>query len=331
MNDKRLVIGIDIGGTNAVFGLVDESNEIKATRKLPTQKYSYAWEFVDAAAGAINDLSLIGGGISQIKAIGIGAPCGNYNAGTIEHAANIPWGKDIVPICQMLEERLDIPAAITNDAKAAALGEMKYGVAKGMRNFIEITLGTGVGSGIVANGSLIYGCDGFAGELGHTIIDFNNGRKCGCGRSGCLDMYCSSRGMVMTAAEMLKDNTHPSALRNIPPEKLTTLDIFHAAECGDKLAQDIFRRTGEILGKACANFATFLSPEAFVFFGGVAMAGDWLLKPAKETYDRYVLSLYRNKTKFLMSSLEGGKAAILGAAALAWEMGNKRENEWHYE
>lgn len=192
-----------------------------------------------------------------------------------------------------------------------------------MKDFIEITLGTGVGSGIVANGNLIYGSDGFAGELGHSIMFFDNGRKCGCGRSGCLDMYCSSRGVVMTAKEMLAEEGAQSSLANIPADKMTTLDIFNAAEAGDKLAQMVFRRTGEILGKACANFATFLSPEAFIFFGGVAKAGDWLLKPAKETYDKYVLSLYRGKAKFLTSTLENGTAAILGTAALAWQEADK--------
>ena len=224
-----------------------------------------------------------------------------------------------MPICLMLNEKTGIPVAITNDAKAAALGEMSHGAAMGMKDFIEITLGTGVGSGIVANGNLIYGSDGFAGELGHSIMFFDNGRKCGCGRSGCLDMYCSSRGVVMTAKEMLAEEGAQSSLANIPADKMTTLDIFNAAEAGDKLAQMVFRRTGEILGKACANFATFLSPEAFIFFGGVAKAGDWLLKPAKETYDKYVLSLYRGKAKFLTSTLENDTAAILGTAALAWQ------------
>lgn len=319
MKENKYVIGLDLGGTNAVFGLVDENYEIKATGSLLTQEYTLATAFVEDAAEVISELSSVAGGIENIKAIGIGAPCGNYNAGTIEHAANISWGKGVVPICQMLNKKTGIPVAITNDAKAAALGEMNHGAAMGMKDFIEITLGTGVGSGIVANGNLIYGSDGFAGELGHSIMFFDNGRKCGCGRSGCLDMYCSSRGVVMTAKEMLAEEGVLSSLANIPADKMTTLDIFNAAEAGDKLAQMVFRRTGEILGKACANFATFLSPEAFIFFGGVAKAGDWLLKPAKETYDKYVLSLYRGKAKFLTSTLENGTAAILGTAALAWQ------------
>lgn len=320
MEKKRFVIGLDLGGTNSVFGLVDENNNIKASTSILTQQYEYAWEFVADAVNAINEMAITAGGLDNVKALGIGAPCGNYNAGTIEHAADIRWAKGIVPLCKMFSDSLGIPAAITNDAKAAAIGEMRFGAAKGMRNFIEITLGTGVGSGIVANGHLIYGCDGFAGELGHTIIDFNNGRPCGCGRSGCLDVYCSTRGVVMTARELLRDFDGDSTLRNIGPDKMTTLDIYNTAKDGDRLATEVLRKTGETLGKACANFATFLSPEAFIFFGGLAKAGDLLLKPAKEAYDRYVLSLYKGKAKFLQSGLEDGSAAILGAAAVGWEM-----------
>lgn len=317
---KEFVIGLDLGGTNSVFGLVDENNNIKASTSILTQQYEYAWQFVADAVNAINEMAIIAGGLDNVKALGIGAPCGNYNVGTIEHAANIRWAKGIVPLCKMFSDSLGIPAAITNDAKTAAIGEMRFGAAKGMKNFIEITLGTGVGSGIVANGQLIYGCDGFAGELGHTIIDFNNGRPCGCGRSGCLDMYCSTRGVVMTASEMLSNFNGDSTLRGIEPGKMTTLDIYNAAMGGDRLATEVLRKTGETLGKACANFATFLSPEAFIFFGGLAKAGDLLLKPAKEAYDRYVLSLYKGKAKFLQSNLEDGSAAILGAAAVGWEM-----------
>lgn len=325
MEQKHFVIGLDIGGTNSVFGLIDDSNNIKATRTLPTQQYEYAWQFVDDAVRVIEELTILVGDSSGISAIGIGAPCGNHNEGTIEHAADVVWAHGVVPICKMLSERTDLPVAITNDAKAAAMGEMRYGAARGMRNFIEITLGTGVGSGIVADGRLIYGCDGFAGELGHTIIDFEHGRPCGCGRSGCLDMYCSTRGVVMTAREMMAKWEGDTELRNIPNDRLTTLDIYQAAEHGDKLAQEVFRYTGELLGRACANFATFLSPEVFIFFGGLALAGDWLLKPAKEAYDKYVLNLYKGKAKFIPSALEGGTVAILGAAAIAWELQRKKK------
>lgn len=319
---KKFVIGLDLGGTNAVFGLVDENNEIKATTSIKTQDYEYAWEFVADAVYAINDMSIVGGGLDNIKAMGIGAPCGNYITGNIEHAADIKWAKGIVPIVKMLSDSLGIPVAITNDAKAAAIGEMRYGAARGMKDFIEITLGTGVGSGIVANGQIIYGSDGFAGELGHSIIDFENGRPCGCGRSGCIDMYCSTRGVIITAKEMMAATDNPSLLRNIPEKDLTTVEIYNAARSGDELAVAVFNKTGEILGKACANFATFLSPEAFIFFGGLAKAGDLLLKPVEETYNKYVLSLYSGKAKFIPSGLEDGSAAILGAAAVGWEAGN---------
>ena len=320
MEKKQFVIGLDLGGTNSVFGLVDENNEIKATTSVDTQKYEYAWEFVADAVNAINEMSIIAGGIDNVKALGIGAPCGNIKDGTIEHAANIRWAKGVVPLAKMFYDSLSIPVAITNDAKAAALGEMRYGAARGMKNFIEITLGTGVGSGIVANGQLIYGCDGFAGELGHTIIDYENGRPCGCGRKGCLDMYCSISGVVLTAQEMVSGYYGETKLKDIEDNTMTTLDIYNAAVNGDELAIEVFRKTGETLGKACANFATFLSPEAFIFFGGLAKAGDLLLKPAKETYNKYILSLYKDKAKFLQSGLEDGTAAILGAAAVGWEI-----------
>lgn len=319
---KKFVIGLDLGGTNAVFGLVDENNEIKATTSIKTQDYEYAWEFVADAVNAINDMSIVGGGLDNIKAMGIGAPCGNYITGNIEHAADIKWAKGIVPIVKMLSDSLGIPVAITNDAKTAAIGEMRYGAARGMKDFIEITLGTGVGSGIVANGQIIYGSDGFAGELGHSIIDFENGRQCGCGRRGCIDMYCSTRGVIITAKEMMAATDKPSLLRNIPDKDLTTVEIYNAARSGDELAVAVFNKTGEILGKACANFATFLSPEAFIFFGGLAKAGDLLLKPVEETYNKYVLNLYSGKAKFIPSGLEDGSAAILGAAAVGWEAGN---------
>lgn len=319
MDKKHFTIGLDLGGTNSVFGLVDDSNNIKATTTIKTQEYEYAWEFVADSINAINEMITIAGGIDNIKALGIGAPCGNIKDGTIEHAANIRWAKDVVPLAKMFSDSLGIPVATTNDAKAAALGELRFGAAKGMQNFIEITLGTGVGSGIVANGQLIYGCDGLAGELGHTIIDFNNGRKCGCGRSGCLDMYCSTRGVTITAKEILKECSEDSILRRTGDKDITTLDIFNAAQNGDKIAIEVFRKTGETLGKACANFATFLSPEAFIFFGGLAKAGDLLLKPIEDTYNKFVLSFYKNKAKFISSGLEDGTAAILGAAAVGME------------
>ena len=251
--------------------------------------------------------------------MGIGAPCGNYYKGTIENAANLVWAKGIVPLADMFAEKLGIQVAITNDANAAAMGEMKYGAAVGMKNFVELTLGTGVGSGIVANGQLIYGCDGFAGELGHMVVD-PDGRPCGCGRKGCLETYCSATGVVRTTLAMLETSTGATELRNIPREEITSYAVYKAAMAGDALAQEVFRQTGTRIGKACAEIATFLSPEAFIFFGGLAQAGDLLFWPIEEAYNEHVLSLYKGKAKFLMSGLDGAKAAILGAAAMAFEL-----------
>ena len=257
--------------------------------------------------------------MEKIRALGIGAPCGNYYKGTIENAANLVWAKGIVPLADMFAEKLGIPVAITNDANAAAMGEMKYGAAVGMKNFVELTLGTGVGSGIVANGQLIYGCDGFAGELGHMIVE-TDGRPCGCGRKGCLETYCSATGVVRTTLAMLEASTGATELRNIPEEEITSYAVYKAAMAGDTLAQEVFRQTGRRIGKACAEIATFLSPEAFIFFGGLAQAGELLMKPMKEAYDKNVLSLYKNKAKFLTSGLEGATAAILGASAIGWNI-----------
>ena len=259
------------------------------------------------------------GGIEKIHAMGIGAPCGNYYKGTIEHAANLVWAKGIVPLADMFAEKLGIPVAITNDANAAAMGEMKYGVAVGMDNFVELTLGTGVGSGIVANGQLIYGCDGFAGELGHMVVE-PDGRPCGCGRKGCLETYCSATGVVRTTVAMLEESAEPTSLREIPTAEITSYDVYKAAMAGDAMAQEVFRQTGRRIGIACANISTFLSPEAFIFFGGLAQAGEILFRPIEEAYNEHVLSLYKGKAKFLMSGLDGAKAAILGSSALAWDL-----------
>ena len=260
------------------------------------------------------------GGIGKIKGMGIGAPNGNFYSGTIERAANIAWAKGIVPLADMFSQSLGIPVALTNDANAAALGEMAYGVAKGMKNFIMITLGTGVGSGIVVNGQLVYGSDGFAGELGHVIMVRENGRSCGCGRRGCLETYCSATGVARTAREMLSTTDRPSLLRELDPEKITSLDISIAAGKGDKMAKDIFEFTGRMLGQACADFATFCSPEAFVFFGGLVKAGELIMEPIRRAYAESVMPVFRGKAKFLVSALDGSTAAVLGASALGWDL-----------
>lgn len=316
---KSLVIGLDLGGTNSVFGVVDSKGEIIATTSIKTQAYPSVDQYVMESVKAVKQIAEQVGGMEKIRAMGIGAPCGNYYKGTIEHAANLVWAKGIVPLANMFVNELGIPVVVTNDAKAAAMGEMKYGVAVGMKNFVELTLGTGVGSGIVANGQLIYGFDGFAGELGHMIVE-PDGRPCGCGRKGCLETYCSATGVVRTAMAMLKESSEATSLRDIAPDKLTSYEVYKAAMAGDAMAQEVFKQTGRRIGIACANIATFLSPEAFIFFGGLAQAGELLLRPIEEAYNENVLSLYKGKARFLMSGLDGAKAAILGASAIAWDL-----------
>lgn len=318
---KPYVIGLDLGGTNAVFGVVDQRGEIIATTAIKTQKYKKVEEFVDAGAEALKPVIENVGGVDNIKAMGIGAPNANFYKGTIEHAPNLVWAHDsVVPLAQMFTDCLGIPVGITNDANAAAIGEMQYGVARGMKNFVMLTLGTGVGSGIVVNGQMVYGCDGFAGELGHVTMVRENGRLCGCGRTGCLEAYCSATGVARTARELLSKTTEESLLRELEPENITSLDISLAAAKGDALAKRVYDFTGRMLGDACADFATFVSPEAFVFFGGLAKAGDLLMKPLVEEYNKHVMSVFKGKAKFLLSSLDDASAAVLGASAIGWEL-----------
>ena len=318
---KPYVIGLDLGGTNSVFGIVDSRGDIKATTSIKTQGYDDVNDYVAASVEALQLIIDQVGGIDTIKAMGIGAPNGNYYNGTIEFAPNLSWGHNgVVPLAKMFSEKLGIPVALTNDANAAAIGEMTYGVARGMKNFIVITLGTGVGSGIVVNGQLVYGSDGFAGELGHVVVRREDGRSCGCGRNGCLEAYCSATGVARTARELLETTEEPSLLREMILEDITSLDVSIATEKGDKLAQHVYQTTGEMLGEACANFAAFSSPEAFIFFGGLTKAGDLLMKPLKESYDKNVLKIYKDKAKFLISGLDGSSAAVLGASAIGWEI-----------
>ncbi|APW32767.1 glucokinase [Prevotella intermedia ATCC 25611 = DSM 20706] len=319
---KSFVIGLDLGGTNSVFGIVDQRGQVLATTSIKTQSYKTVEDFVDAGIEVLKPIIAKVGGISQIKAMGIGAPNGNFYRGTIENAANLVWAHDsVVPLADMFSKRLNIPVGLTNDANAAAIGEMQYGVARGMKDFIMITLGTGVGSGIVVNGQMVYGSDGFAGELGHVImVRGEEGRSCGCGRKGCLEAYCSATGVARTAREFLQKTKEPSLLRDINPEEITSLDVSIAAGKGDKMALDIFAFTGDMLGAACADFANFSSPEAFVFFGGLTKAGDLLMNPIKAAYAKYVLPTYRDNVKFLVSSLDDAAAAVLGASAIGWEI-----------
>ncbi|MCI6460651.1 MAG: ROK family protein [Prevotella sp.] len=318
---KPYVIGLDLGGTNSVFGIVDSRGDIKATTAIKTQAYDNVDDYVNACVDALHIIIDQVGGIEKIKAMGIGAPNANYYKGTIEHAPNLVWGKGVVPLADMLSQSLGIPVAMTNDANAAAIGEMAYGVARGMKNFIVITLGTGVGSGIVVNGELVYGSDGFAGELGHvTMVRGEDGRQCGCGRKGCLEAYCSATGVARTAREILAKTSEPSLLRDLKPEEITSLDVSIAAGKGDKVANEIFEFTGKMLGEACADFTAFSSPEAFIFFGGLVKAGDLIMEPIKKAYDAHVLNIFKGKAQFLVSGLEGASAAVLGASAIGWDI-----------
>ena len=321
-SERPYVIGLDLGGTNAVFGIVDKQANIVAQTSVKTQAYPTVEGFVDACVEAVTTLIDGVGGINKIFGMGAGAPNGNYHNGTIELAPNLVWAKGkIVPLADMFSKRLGINVALTNDANAAAIGEMTYGVAKGMKNFIVITLGTGVGSGIVIDGKLLYGHDGFAGELGHvTMVRGEEGRLCGCGRKGCLEAYCSATGVARTAREFLAKDNRPSLLRDLNPDTIESYDVYKAAEKGDEIALDIFKFTGTMLGEACADFAAFSSPEAFIFFGGLAKSGALIMNPIKEAYDRHVLDIYRNKARFMFSSLDGAGAAVLGAAALGWSV-----------
>lgn len=317
--DKPYVIGLDMGGTNSVFGIVDQRGNIKSQTVISTKAYPDFKDYVKAAYEALQPALDQVGGIQNIRAMGIGAPDANYYTGNIENAANLAW-KDIVPCAQLFEEVFGIPVRVTNDANAAAMGEMTYGVARGMKNFIMITLGTGVGSGIVVDGRVVYGSDGFAGELGHFVIDHSdNARSCGCGRKGCLEAYTSATGVARTAREFLEHSSEASLLRDLVADEITSYDVFKAAEKGDKLALDIFNYTGRILGTACADFATFCSPEAFVFFGGLTKAGEYLMQPLRKAYEENILFLYKNEAKLLISALNGSEAAVLGASALGWE------------
>lgn len=315
--EKLYVVGMDIGGTNTVFGIVDSRGNVLASDSIKTQQHEDVNEYVEAVCAKLLPMVEQFGGPDKIKGMGVGAPNGNYYSGTIEFAPNLPW-KGVIPLAAMFEERLGIPTALTNDANAAAIGEMTYGAAHGMKDFIMITLGTGVGSGIVINGQLVYGHDGFAGELGHVMVE-KDGRICGCGRKGCLETYCSATGVARTAREFLVARSEPSLLRNVPAEEIQSKDVYDAAVKGDKLAQDIFQFTGDILGRALANFIAFSSPEAIILFGGLAKSGDYIMKPIQKAMDDNVLNIYKGKTKLLLSQLKDADAAVLGASALGWE------------
>lgn len=318
MMTKPYVLGVDIGGTNTVFGIVDARGQVVASDSIKTLKHSKFEDYIADLHHEMDRLIKANDAEGKIQGIGIGAPNANYYTGEIQSPPNLPWGT--VPIAEMVSKAFNgLPVAITNDANAAALGEMTYGAARGMKDFIMITLGTGVGSGIVINGQLVYGHDGFAGELGHVIMKRNNGRVCGCGRTGCLEAYCSATGVARTAREYLEIRTDPSMLRNLEISEITSKDVYDAAVAGDKLAKEIFDYTGNILGQALADMVAFSSPQAIILFGGLAKSGDLLLKPVENAMEANMFPIFRGKTKIIISELKESDAAVLGASALGWE------------
>jgi glucokinase len=316
---QQLVIGIDIGGTGTKFGIVDRDGNVLFSSEISTKKHATVESFIDELHDALGELIQKAGGTGRIKGIGVGAPNGNYYTGTIEYAPNLPW-KGIIPLAKLLEDKFQLPTSLTNDANAAAIGEMTYGAAQGMKDFIMITLGTGVGSGIVANGQLIYGHDGFAGELGHTIIIPDGRLHPGTNKHGSLESYASATGVRYTALELLEKTTEDSLLRKVPAAEMDSKKVYEAAIQGDKLAREIYEFTGRILGIALANAVMFSSPEAIILFGGLTKAGDLILKPTREHMEANLIQIFQNKVKILISHLKESDAAILGASALAWDI-----------
>ncbi len=315
---KELAVGVDIGGTNTVFGLVDHKGTILAEGSLKTPQYKDIEGF---AAALYRKITAAGQKIThefKLKGFGIGVPMGNINKGTIEYPAGLPW-KGIFPFADIFHRHTSLPVIVTNDANAAAVGEMIFGGARGMKNFVVITLGTGLGSGFVIDGKLVYGHTGFAGEIGHTRVrpEFS-GRECGCGKKGCLETYVSATGLKRTMIKILADSLKPSKLRSCSIEEIDSKMIFEAAKKGDPLACMAFERTGRLLGCKLADLVAHTNPEAIFLFGGLAQAGDLLFKPAAGAMEENLLAVYRGKVKILPSRLNGKNAAVLGASSLIW-------------
>jgi glucokinase len=311
---EPLALGVDIGGTNTTFGLVDRRGNIVAQSRLRTVGHPTPQAFIAALKSAARPL-IEKNGVDALVGCGVGAPNGNIHTGEIVHAANMPW-KGIIPLARLIEESLELKTTVTNDANAATLGEMMYGAARGMKDFIVVTLGTGVGSGFVSGGQLIYGHDGMAGELGH-VIAVRDGRSCGCGRAGCLETYTSATGIVRTAMDWLQGNpSRKSMLRDIP--KISAWHIHQAAAAGDAVAAEIFEFTGKMLGLTLADAVAITSPQAIIFFGGLSKAGEMLLGPVRRHLAAALLNIYKGKITVMQSALPDADAAILGASALVW-------------
>ena len=316
--DSTFVFGLDVGGQTSKIGVVDARGTVLAQTVIRTDTYDQVEPYIAELAEAVKKLIKESGTEGKVRGIGVGAPNGNYYTGTIENAPNLLWGRQKVEFSKLLTKAIGLPVALTNDANAAAVGEMTYGAARGMKNFIMITLGTGVGSGIVINGEVVYGHDGFAGELGHTSAVRNNGRSCGCGKTGCLETYASATGVARTAREWLELSDEPSVLRSL--DTIASKDVYEAAKEGDRLALKIFEFTGKILGRSFADFIAFSAPEAIVLFGGLARAKEFLTEPIETAMNDNVLPMWKGKVKVVYSQLKESDAAILGASALAWEL-----------
>lgn len=314
---KHVALGIDIGGTNTKFGVVNHRGEVLEKGSIRTDAYATVEEFIDALYDNVQPLIENQGAEANFDGIGVGAPNANYYRGTIEQAPNLPW-KGVIPFGKMMTAKFNMPCTLTNDANAAAFGEMLFGAARGMKDFIMITLGTGVGSGIVSSGKLIYGHDGFAGELGHTIVKPGGRKHWSTGSEGSLEAYASATGIAITAKKMRAEFPE-SMLSQFPEEEINSKTVHECALKGDIIATEVFRYTGQKLGEALANFVMFSSPEAILLFGGVIKAGDFILKPAKLHMERNLLPIFRNKVKLVFSELDEADAAILGASALVWE------------
>ncbi len=318
--EKQFVVGVDVGGQTTKLGVVDARGIVLAQTVIRSDVFgSDAAAFITALADAIKNIIREAGKEGQIRGIGVGAPNGNHYTGSIEFAPNLAWAANTaVPLSSMLQEKTGIPVSVTNDANAAAVGEMTYGIARGMKNFIMITLGTGVGSGIIINGELVYGHDGFAGELGHVTAIRHNGRVCGCGKQGCLEAYCSAIGVAKTARDWLEMSSVDSVLRNV--DNITSKDVYDAAKVGDSLAKRVLEYTGDLLGRTFADFVAFSAPEAIVLFGGLARAKEFLYEPIMKSMNDNLLQIWKGKVKILFSELKASDAAILGASSLAWEL-----------
>jgi glucokinase len=316
---ETLAVGIDIGGTGTKFGIVDRVGNVLFSGEISTKKHTEVESFIEELHNNLKVLIDKAGGVGRMKGIGVGAPNGNFYTGTVEYAPNLPW-KGIIPLAKLIQDKFKLPVVLTNDANAAAEGEMIYGAAQGMKDFIMITLGTGVGSGIVANGKLILGHDGFAGELGHTIVIPDGRLHEGTGKKGSLESYASATGVRLTAIELLQKSGKNSVLKKLSLKEIDSKKVYEAAIAGDELAKEIFEFTGKILGLALANAVMFSSPEAIILFGGLTKAGELILKPTREHMEANLIKVFQNKVKILVSHLKESDAAILGASALAWEL-----------